>query len=58
MTDTEKLKRKKFANWVGTNFKKEDILKVLFSDEKMIDIDEVYNAQNDRVWTVDRSEAD
>ena len=50
MTDTEKSKRKK--NWIRANFKKEDTLKILFSDEKMFDIDGVYNVQNDRMWTV------
>ena len=58
MTVTEKSKRKKFANWVRTNFKKEDTLKILFSDEKMFDIDEAYNAENDRVRAVDLDEAD
>jgi len=58
MTDAQKAKRKKFANWIRTNFKKEDTLRILFSDEKMFDIDGVYNAQNDRVWAVDRGEAD
>ena len=58
ITDAQKSKRKKFANWIRTNFKKEDTLKILFSDEKMFDIDGVYNAQNDRVWAVNRSEAD
>ena len=29
----------------------------LFSDEKMFDIDGVYNTQNDRVWPVDRADA-
>ena len=53
MTNTEKSKRKKkFANWVRTNFKKEDTLKILFSDEKMFDIDGVYNVQNDCMLTV------
>ncbi|CAF1548959.1 unnamed protein product [Didymodactylos carnosus] len=33
-------------------------MRILFSDEKMFDIDGVYNAQNDRVWAVDRAEAD
>ncbi|CAF1508948.1 unnamed protein product [Adineta ricciae] len=33
-------------------------MKILFSDEKMFDIDGVYNAQNDRVWAADREEAD
>ncbi len=40
------------------NFRKEDTLKILFSDEKMFDIDGIYNAQNDRIWAVDREEAD
>ncbi|CAF3484375.1 unnamed protein product [Rotaria sp. Silwood2] len=30
---------------------------ILFSDEKMFDIDEMYNAQNNRIWAVDRIEA-
>jgi hypothetical protein len=58
MTDGQKAKRKKFANSIRTNFKKEDTLKILFFDEKMVHIDEVYNAQNDRVWAADRGEAD
>ena len=33
-------------------------MKILFSDEKFFDIDGVYNAQNDRVWAVDRADAD
>ena len=57
MTDTEKLK-KKIANWVRTNFKKEDTLKILFPDEKIFDIDGVYNAHNNRMWAVDRGEKD
>ncbi|CAF3708708.1 unnamed protein product [Rotaria socialis] len=58
LSDHQKLKRKQFANWVRTNFRKEDTLKILFSDEKMLDIDGVYDTQNDRVWTVDRAGAD
>ncbi len=49
LSDDQKLKRKQFVNWVRTNFRKEDTLKILFSDEKMFDIDGVYNTQNDRV---------
>ena len=56
LSDDQKLKRKQFANWVRTNFRKEDALKILFSDEKMFDIDGVYNTQNDRVWAVDRAD--
>ena len=56
MTDTEKLKRKKFANWVRTNFKREGTFQILFSDTKIFDIDGVCNAQNNRMWAVDRDE--
>lgn len=58
LTDIEKTKRIKFANWVRHNFRKEDTLRIIFSDEKMFDIDGIYNAQNDRIWAVDREEAD
>ena len=54
LTDFEKSKRMKFANWLRHNFRKEDI----FSDEKMFDLDGMYNAQNDRIWAVNREEAD
>jgi hypothetical protein len=33
-------------------------MRILFSDEKMFDIDVVYNSHNQRVWVVDRAEAD
>ena len=29
-------------------------MRILFSDEKMFDIDNVYNVQNERVWGVHR----
>ena len=46
LSDDQKLRRKQFVNWVRTNFRKEDTLKILFSNEKMFDIDGVYNTQN------------
>ena len=46
------------ATWMRHNFRKEDTLRILFSDEKMFDIDGIYNAQNDRIWTADHEEAD
>ena len=58
LSNDQKIKRKKFANWVRTNFRKEDTMRILFSDEKFFDIDDVYNSQNDRVWAVDRADAD
>lgn len=57
ITDEHKAKRLKFVNWVRTNFRKEDTMKIVFSDEKMFDIDGVYNSQNDRIWAANRSEA-
>ena len=53
-TDEHKAKRLKFANWVRTNFRKEDMMKILFSKEKLFNIDGIYNSQNDRI----RAEAD
>ena len=58
LTDEHKEKRIQFANWIRTNFRKGDTMKILFYDEKMFDIDGVYKSQNDRIWPVDRSETD
>ncbi|CAF3244156.1 unnamed protein product [Rotaria socialis] len=58
LTDKHRGKRKKFANWARANFRKEETMNILFSDEKMFDIDGVYYSQNDRVWAVDRADAD
>ena len=33
-------------------------MKILFSDEKMFDINGIRNFQNDQIWTVNRSAAD
>ena len=44
-----KATRKRFSNWIRTYFKKETTMKILLSDEKMFDIDGVYNLQNDRI---------
>ena len=46
--DDQKIKR---------NFRKEGTIRILFSDEKFFDIDDAYNSQNDRVWTVNRADA-
>ena len=58
LSDDQKIKRKKFANWVRNNFRKEETMRILFSEEKFLDIDGVYNSQNDRVWAVNRANAD
>ena len=58
LTDFEKSKRMTFTNWVRHSFRKKDTLRILFSHEKMFDLDGMYNAQNDRIWAVNRHEAD
>lgn len=58
LTDAHKAERKKFANWVRSNFRKEQTMRILFTDEKRFDIDGVYNVQNDRIWAPSRKEAD
>ena len=58
LTDQHKENPKRFANWIRTNFRKEDTMKILFSNEKMFDIDGVYNSQNERIWAANRMEAD
>ena len=49
LSDEHKAKRLKFANWLRTNFRKKDTMKILFSDEKLFDIDGIYNSQNYRI---------
>ena len=58
LTNLQKDKRVKFANWVSNNYSKADIKKWLFTDEKYFDLDGIYNSQNDRVWAPSREEAD
>ena len=36
----------------------EDILRILFSDEKFFDIDDVYNSQSEHMWAINRVDAD
>lgn len=57
LKDDQKEQRKKFANWVRKKFRKDDTMRILFSDEKMFDLDGIYNSQNDRIWAVDREDA-
>ena len=52
-----KLSGKKFANWERKKFWKEDKMRILFSDEKLFDLDGIYNSENDRTWTVNGEEA-
>ena len=36
---------------------KKDTMKIFFSDEKIFDLDGIYNSENDRIWAVNREEA-
>ena len=47
LSNHQKIKRKQRANWVRTKFRKGNIMRILFSDEKFFDIDDVYNSHND-----------
>ncbi|XP_065665656.1 uncharacterized protein LOC136087078 [Hydra vulgaris] len=58
LTNGQKVKRIKFANWIKNHFRKEQTLKILFSDENFFDLNGRYNAQNDRIWSTNRNEAD
>ena len=58
LTNGQKVKRIKFANRIRNHFRKEQTLKLLFSDEKFFDLNGMYNAQNDRIWSTNRNEAD
>ena len=53
LIDAYKAERKAFVNWIHINVRKEQTMRILFSDEKIFDIDGVYNMRNDR----SRSEA-
>ena len=58
LTDLQKRKRIKFANWILNNYTKNDTTRWLFLDEKYFDLNGIYDSQNDRVWAVSREEAD
>ena len=38
--------------------RREDTLRILFSDEKFFAIDDVHNFQSERVWALNRADAD
>ena len=56
--EEHKNKRKEFVNWLGHNFRKEDTMRILFSDGKIFDLNGMYNSQNQRIWASSRDEAD
>ena len=47
--DEHNAQRKKFANWERKKLQKEDTMRIVFSDEKLFDLDGIYNSQNDRI---------
>ena len=57
LKDEHKAQWKKFASWARNKFRKEDTVRILFSHEKMFDLDGIYYSQNGRIWTVNREEA-
>lgn len=57
LTDAHRAERKIFRNCVCTTFRKEQMMNILFSDEKFFDIDGVYNVQNHWVWAFNHIEA-
>ena len=50
--------RKQSVNWLRTNLRKENTLRILFSDEKFFDIDGVYTYENGGLWVINRADAD
>ena len=58
LTYAQKVKRVKFSHWVRHNYTKQSSQRILFSDEKIFDLDGIYNKQNDRVWAATRKDAD
>ena len=56
LKDEHKAEWKKFFTWERKKFQKEDTMRIVFSDEKMFDLDSMYNSENDRVWAVNREE--
>ena len=45
------------ANWMHNNCRKEQTMRILFSDE-MFDLNGMYNSQSDIILAVNRAEAD
>jgi len=58
LTERQMRNRIKFANWVRNNFSKTQTMRFVFSDDKIFTVVGVLNRQNERVWAVNRAEAD
>ena len=57
LKNEHKAQQKNFAYRERKKFRKEDTMRILFSDEKMFDLNGIYINENDRIWTVNREEA-
>ena len=58
LKDGHKAQWEKFANWTRKKVPKRGYNEnPFFSDEKMFDLDGIYNSENDRIWAVNREEA-
>ena len=57
LTEGHKERRKRFSDWARRRFRKEDTMRILFQNDKLFDIDEIYNCQNDRTRAVSRVKA-
>ena len=57
LKEEDKAQRKRFASCTRKKFRKEDTMRMLFSDEKMFDLNCIYNSENDRMRAVNKKEA-
>ena len=58
LKDEHKAQRKKFGNWERKKVpERDDAMRILFSDEKMFNLVGSYNSESDRIWAVNREEA-
>ena len=57
LKEEQKAQWKTFTNWARKKFWKEDTIRILFFNETMFDLDSIYNSQNDRIWVINRDEA-
>lgn len=58
LDDAAKNRRIQFAYWVRRWLRKQQMETILFSDEKYFSIDGIFNRQNDRVYALNRQDAD
>ena len=52
MKDEHKAQREKIRQ-LG---EKKDTMRIVFSDDKMFDLDGIYNSENDGIWAINREE--